>query len=93
MVRRLRAQDIPQAVKTVRVAAFDKEGVSVGTRDVRASYFWRTADGRQFIGQATAREKEMFAIDKDDPAPTIQVSKYGIDGTFKGGPWTVKAAT
>ena len=89
MARHLRPQDIPEAAKTVRVDVFDADGVLTGTRNVRATYFWQTPDGSRFVGQATARERGMFEIDKDDPPDTIQVNKYGIDGEFMGGPWTV----
>ena len=89
MARHLALQDIPEAAKTVRVDVFDADGVRTGTRNVRATYFWQTPDGGRFIGQATAREKGMFEIDEDDPPDTIQVNKYGIDGGFMGGPWTV----
>ncbi len=90
MARRIALQDIPEAAKTVRVPVFDADGARTGTRNVRAAYFWRTPDGSRFVGQATAREKGMFEIDEDDPPATIQVNKYGIDGVFMGGPWTVK---
>ena len=32
---------------------------------------------------------DAYEIDDDDPPDTIQVNKYGIDGEFMGGPWTV----
>ncbi len=89
--RGIRPQDIPEAAKMVRVPVFDADGVQTGTRNVRADYFWQTPDGRRFVGQATAREKEMFEIDEGYSGATIQVNKYGIDGKFLGGPWTVKA--
>lgn len=85
MARHLRPQDIPEAAKTVRVPVFDADGVQTGTTNVRASYFWQTPDGSRFVGQATAQEKDMFEMD----GATIQVNKYGIDGEFMGGPWTV----
>ena len=98
MARHLRAQDIPEAAKTVRVPVFDTAGVRTGTRNVRAAYFWQTPDGRRFVVQATAHEKEMFEMDEparaaaggDSPRATIQVNKYDINGVFMGGPWTVK---
>ena len=98
MARHLRPQDVPEAAKMVRVDVFDTDGVRTGIRNVRAAYFWQTPDGRRFVGQATAQEKEMFEMDEparaaaggDSPRATIQVNKYGIDGVFKGGPWKVK---
>ncbi len=90
MARHLRPQDIPEAAKTVRVDVFDKDDVRTGTRNVRAAYFWQTPDGSRFIGQATAREKGMFKMDEEESPATIQVNKYGSDGVFLGGPWTVK---
>jgi len=86
----LTPQDIPEAVKTARVSVFDADGVQTGTRDVQTSYFWQTPDGSRFVGQATAGEKGMFEIDADNPPPTIQVNKYGVNGDFLGGPWRVR---
>ena len=90
MARHLRPQDIPEAAKTVRVDVHDEDGVKIGTRKVPTTYFWRELDGSRFIGQATAQEKGMFKFDPDNPPATIQVNKYGMDGRFMGGPWTVR---
>lgn len=90
MAKNLSAQDIPVAAKTVRVDAFDADGVKTGARDESATYFWQTPDGQSFVSQASAREKGMFDIDKDNPPATIQVNKYSIDGDFLGGPWRVR---
>ena len=89
MARHLRSRDVPEAAKTARVDVFDADGVQTGSVNVLASYFWQTPDGSRFVGQATAREKGMFEMDEDNPLATIQVNKYGIDGEFMGGPWTV----
>lgn len=88
MARHLESHEIPEAAKTVRVDVFDADGVKTGARDESAGYFWQTPDGSRFVSQASAQEKGMFKIDKD--APTIQVNKYGSDGTFLGGPWQVR---
>lgn len=99
MAKHLKAQDVPEAAKTVSVDVYSKvEGSDInnepalyektGTRDVGATYFWQTPDGRQFVGQATAQEKGMFDIGED--AATIQVNKYSINGDFLGGPWQIK---
>lgn len=90
MSKRLQPQDIPEAAKTVRVNVFDADSVKTGAQDVATSYFWQTADGARFVGQATAQEKGMFEIDEDAVVPTIQVNKYSVEGRFLGGPWRIK---
>lgn len=90
MAKHLKLQDIPAAAKTVSVDVFDADGVKTGAQDVATSYFWQTADGARFVGQATAQEKGMFEIDEDAVAPTIQVNKYSAEGRFLGGPWRVR---
>ena len=88
MAKHLRPEDVPGEAKIVSVDVFDADGVRTGTKDANATYFWRTPDGDVFVSQASAREKEMFEIDKD--VPTIQVNKYSVEGDFLGGPWTVR---
>lgn len=93
--RDLLDRDIPAGGKTVIVPdnEYDDEGVLTreGTREVAAPYCYRTEDGK-WVSCAKDHELHFSGLARGQGI-TLMIDKYGIDGTFMGGPFAVEVAT